>query len=99
MTNLVYMRIATHVVATVRHIILQARFAADWDWGLTKFEWTPGGGFKPGPSRSCSKVAIVAYKLENHVGRRIRQDKIKKAEIGGGQQRSWEKVLSSTEAE
>ena len=70
MTNLVYMRMATHIVATVRHIILQARFAADCDCGSTKFGSTPGGGFKPGPWRSCSSVAIDACSRWIHVGRR-----------------------------
>lgn len=81
MMSLVYIRIATHTVATVRHIMLQARFAAAWDCGLTKFGRTPGGGSKPGPSRSCSKVAIVVYRLIVHAGRRIMKDKMRKAGV------------------
>ena len=86
--NLVYMRIATHIVATVRHMMLQARFADDCDGGSIKFGRTPGGGFNPGPSRSCSNVAIVARGQEIHVGRRIiRKYKIvRKQEPRGGEE-------------
>lgn len=76
--NLVYMRIATHIVANVRHIMLQARFAAVCVSGSVKFGWTPGGGFRPGPSSSWSNVAIAAYNQNIHVGRRIMREGQKK---------------------
>ena len=62
------MRMATHIVATDKQMMLQARFAPDCDCGLVKWGETPGGGFKPGPWRSCSNVAIVAYDTDAYGG-------------------------------
>lgn len=48
MYNLVYMRMATHVVVTTRQTIWQRKFKSLRFGGFSKFGMTPGGGFNPG---------------------------------------------------